>query len=139
MRGVKTDILELFIACKDNYRERDEEFDSAHAKELFNQKILPSIMNKVLQDYHTSPPATRDHKVLVLFSTAISVLKDYILPHLPRILNALFEKTLEMITTTMLDYPEHRIAFFTFIHEANSHCFYALFSIPAHLHTETDY
>ena len=70
---------------------------------------------------------------MVLFSTAISVLKDHISPHIPRILNALFEKTLEMITTNMLDYPEHRIAFFTFIHEANSHCFYALFSIPAHL------
>lgn len=54
-------------------------------------------------------------------------------PEIPRILNAVFEKTLEMITTNMLDYPEHRINFFTFLHEANQHCFYALFSIPAHM------
>ena len=105
MRGVKTDILELFIACLDACREvifficrcllsgicctwlplhdhvfnfpsslslfsnlqRDEEFDSAHAKELFNQNFLPSIMNEVLQDYHASPPAARDHKVRAVF------------------------------------------------------------------------
>ena len=117
MRGVKTDILELFIACLDACREviffnvlyllqmfvewqmmtvgyhfgyirflailissplifpcfslypdqRDEEFDSAHAKELFNQNFLPSIMNEVLQDYHASPPAARDHKVRAMF------------------------------------------------------------------------
>jgi exportin-1 len=132
MRGVKTDILELFTACLEACREREEEFDS-HARELFNSNFMPAILNEVLQDYHSSPPAARDHKVLTLFSTAITVLKDLISPELPRILNAVFEKTLEMITTNMLDYPEHRIHFFTFLHEANQHCFYALFSIPANM------
>jgi exportin-1 len=28
---------------------------------------------------------------------------------------------------------EHRIGFFNFLHEANQHCFYALFSIPPQL------
>ena len=31
----------------------------------------------------------------------------------------------------MLDYPEHRINFFQFLREANEHCFYGLFNIPA--------
>jgi exportin-1 len=132
MRGVKSDVLDLFIACLEACREREEEFD-AHAKELFNANFMPSILNEVLQDYHTSPPAARDHKVLTLFSTAISVLRELVSPELPRILNALFEKTLEMITTNMQDFPEHRLQFFTFLHEANQHCFYALFSIPAQM------
>ena len=132
MRGVKGDILELFIACLEACKDREDEFDT-HAKELFHANFMPSILNEVLQDYHSSPPAARDHKVLTLFSTAISVLRDLISPEIPRILNAVFEKTLEMITTNMLDYPEHRINFFTFLHEANQHCFYALFSIPSNM------
>jgi exportin-1 len=138
MRAVKTDILELLTACLEacNGRE-DDDFDntesSALAKELFNTNFMPSILNEVLQDYHTSPPTARDHHVLSLFSKAISVLKDQVSPEIPRILNAIFEKTLEMITTNMLDYPEHRIGFFMFLQMANAHCFYALFSIPTHL------
>lgn len=132
MRGVKSDILDLFVACLEACKEQEHDFDS-HARELFNANFIPSILTEVLNDYHNSPPNARDHKVLTLFSTAIAVLKEMISPELPRILNALFEKTLEMITTNMLDYPEHRINFFTFLHEANQHCFYALFSIPANM------
>lgn len=139
MRGVKSDILDLFISCLEICLPRDEEFTTAaassegHAKELFNANFMPSILNELLQDYHASPASARDPKVLTFFSTAISVLRDLIAPEIPRILNAIFEKTLEMITTNMLDYPEHRIGFFKFLHEANQYCFYALFSIPSHL------
>jgi hypothetical protein len=66
-------------------------------------------------------------KVLLFFSTAVSVLKDLICNEIPIIMDSLFEKTLEMITINMQDYPEHRIAFFKFLHEANQHCFYGLF------------
>jgi len=131
MRGVKADILDLFTACLEACQESED--CDAQAKELFFANFMPAILREVLQDYHASPPAARDHKVLTLFSTAISVLKDLIAPEIPRILNAVFEKTLEMITTNMLDYPEHRIGFFRFLHEANAHCFYALFSIPPQL------
>ena len=53
-------------------------------------------------------------------------------PEIPTVMDAIFEKTLEMITTNMFDYPEHRIAFFTFLQEPNKNSFYGLFSIPAH-------
>jgi exportin-1 len=68
--------------------------------------------------------------VLVLLSSIISVYKDYISSELPRILDAVFQPTLEMITTNMLDHPEHRIAFFQFLREASNHCFFGLFNIP---------
>jgi exportin-1 len=58
------------------------------------------------------------------------VFKELIAPDLPRILDAIFQPTLEMITTNMLDHPEHRINFFQFLREANEHCFYGLFNIP---------
>mmetsp|Transcript_6605 Transcript_6605/g.11084 ORF Transcript_6605/g.11084 Transcript_6605/m.11084 type:complete len:1124 (+) Transcript_6605:163-3534(+) len=132
MRGVKADILDLFIACVEACADSEENFDN-QAKELFNTNFMPALLTEVLQDYHSSPPVARDHKVLTLFSTAISVLRNLVAPEIPRILNAVFEKTLEMITANMLDYPEHRIAFFRFLHEANQHCFYALFSIPTNL------
>jgi exportin-1 len=50
---------------------------------------------------------------------------------IPHILDSIFQPTLEMITTNMLDHPEHRIGFFKFLRECNENCFYGLFNIPA--------
>lgn len=133
MRGVKSDILELFILCLEACVPREEELFDAQARELFRANFLPALLVELLQDYHASPAAARDPKVLTFFSTAVTVLRDLIAQDIPRILDAIFEKTLEMITTNMLDYPEHRIGFFKFLHEANQYCFYSLFSIPSHL------
>ncbi|RYG67568.1 hypothetical protein EON64_07165, partial [archaeon] len=130
MRGVKSEILELFIACINVSSENVEM--GAKGVEVFAANFMPGITNEVLADYHRSPAPARDAKVLTLFATAVSVLKQLISADIPRIMEAVFEKTLEMITTNMLDYPDHRIAFFHFLREANIHCFYGLFSIPAH-------
>lgn len=124
MRGVKSEILEMFTACLESCKEQQGDV------QIFVTNFLPNILNEVLHDYRSSPPPARDAKVLTLFATAISVCKDLIAAEVPRIMDAVFEKTLEMITTNMQDYPEHRIAFFKFLHEANQHCFYGLFNIP---------
>lgn len=125
MRGVKTEILELFISCLEVCHETEG------GDQIFMTNFMPNIMNEVLTDYRNSPPCARDAKVMSLFSTAVCTLKGLIGNDIPRIMDAVFEKTLEMITTNMLDYPEHRINFFKFLHDANTHCFYGLFSIPA--------
>ncbi len=93
---------------------------------------MPRSTYTLLTDYHTSPPYSRDSKVSSLFSTAVCSLKELISKEIPRIMGALFENTLEMITTNMLDYPEHRINFFTFMVVTNTHCLHGLFSVPAH-------
>ena len=93
------------------------------------QTFLPPLMNEVLSDYASAPPGARDAKVLALFSTAISVLREQLSPNIPRIMEAIFQPTLDMITSNMLDYPEHRINFFKFLRDANANCFYGLFSI----------
>ena len=51
---------------------------------------------------------------------------------IPSIMNNIFETTLELITTNMSDYPDHRTAFFNFLRHANEYCFYGLFAISAH-------
>lgn len=156
MRGAKTEILELFIACLEVCNEAKEltaangnaagisnmssislpamggTSTTSNGPEIFMSSFMPGIMAEILADYRLSPPAARDAKVLSLFATAVSVLKELISPEIPKIMEAIFEKTLEMITTNMLDYPEHRINFFTFLREANKNCFYGLFSIPSH-------
>ena len=48
----------------------------------------------------------------------------------PRVLEAVFEPTLRMITTNFEDFPEHRLAFFKLLKATNTHCFAALFAIP---------
>jgi exportin-1 len=125
MRGVKSEILVLFTS----YIEVCHEFeDERHA---FITSFMPSIVREVLQDFHSSLPAARDAKILTLFSSAIATFKNLMSPEIPLIMDAIFEKTLEMITANMLDFPEHRIGFFKFLHEANQYCFYGLFSITS--------
>lgn len=57
-------------------------------------------------------------------------LKSNILGDVPRIMESIFECTLQMITVNFEDFPEHRIRFFEFIRAVDSHCFQALFNIP---------
>jgi exportin-1 len=127
MRSVKTEILELMSTFLEVSKE------APGGPQTFAGTFMTPLMNEVLPDYRASPPASRDAKVLTLFATAISTLRDLISAEVPRIMEAVFEPTLEMITTNMLDHPEHRIGFFHFLREANEFCFYGLFSIaPQH-------
>lgn len=92
--------------------------------------FLPGILSEILTDYKTSPTSARDSKILFLLSTAIKTFRD--IPELsshsiPQIMNAIFESTLELITTNMSDHPDHRIGFFAFLRNANNYCFHGLF------------
>ena len=122
MRGVKSEVLELLTAFVGGAA------DVEGGEAVVMQSFMPLVLREVLEDYGASPPAARDAKVLLFFSTAATALRDLFTPLVPGILDAIFEPTLSMITTNMLDFPEHRTAFFRFIHEANQHCFAGLFS-----------
>lgn len=126
MRVVKTDILELVTAFL------EASHDLEGGANIICMTFLPSLKANILTDYKTSPPAARDAKVLKLFATAVSTLKDVLTPEIPVIMESIFEPTLELITKNMMDHPEHRTEFFHFLHVANEFCFYGLFSIPPH-------
>ena len=95
MRVVKSEILELMTTFIEVSR------DIVGGPQACMQTFLPPLMIDVLTDYRSSPPAARDAKVLSLFSTAVTVLREHISPEIPRIMEAIFEPTLEMITSNM--------------------------------------
>lgn len=133
MRQLKSEILELLIAFFESF-EAGKDMSSQGKKDFAPATIMntfmPPIMDEVLSDYKNCQSCARDSKVLTLFATAITTFKEHLTPDVPRIMGAVFESTLEVITSNMLDHPEHRSRFFRFLQSANEHCFYGLFSIP---------
>jgi exportin-1 len=125
MRGVKSEILDLMTVFLES------SIDLENGAEVILSTFMPRLMFEVLSDYSKSVPSARDARVLSLFATAISTLRQQISSEIPRIMESIFEPTLEMITKNMMDYPDHRTAFFRFLREANEHCFYGLFNIPS--------
>lgn len=79
------------------------------------QGFIPQILDPILGDYQRNIPTSRDPEVLTLFTTVVEKLKSNILNDVPRIMEGLFECTLQMITANFEDYPEHRLRFFEFI------------------------
>lgn len=49
---------------------------------------------------------------------------------IPGIFDAVFQCTLEMISENFEDHPEHRIHFFTMLHQVIKHCFPAVLALP---------
>ena len=49
---------------------------------------------------------------------------------IPKIFDAVFECTLDMINKDFEEHPEHRTNFFTLLQAVNAHCFPAFLSIP---------
>lgn len=126
MRGAKSEVLDLLTAFVSGAADID-----GGGEQIAMNNFVPPIMQEILDDYRSSPPAARDAKVLSFVASAAAALKDLMTPLVPSILDAIFEPTLSMITTNMLDYPEHRVCFFRFLREANQHCFPGLF-VPVH-------
>lgn len=79
------------------------------------QKFVPPLLEAVLGDYKTNIPDARDPEVLSLMVVLTNKMKNIITPEVPKILEAVFECTLGMITKNFEDYPEHRINFFRYV------------------------
>uniref|UniRef100_A0A7S0M413 Exportin-1 n=1 Tax=Cryptomonas curvata TaxID=233186 RepID=A0A7S0M413_9CRYP len=121
MRAVKRETLRLIETTVD----RSE--DMPRLVEHF----VPPLVDYVLADYQSNHPDTRDPEVLSLFAAVVGKAGDLITAQVPRVLGAVFDCTLAMITQNMEDYPEHRINFFQLLKEINHACFRAFFMIPA--------
>lgn len=52
-------------------------------------------------------------------------------PQVPKIFDAVFECTLNMINKDFEEFPEHRTNFFSMLQSVNQHCFGAFVAIPA--------
>ncbi|KAH8852192.1 Exportin-1 [Schistosoma japonicum] len=93
------------------------------------ENIVPPLLDAVADDYQKNLPAAREAEVLSLMATLVNRLEDHILPALPRVLDAVFQSTLEMIDKDLEEFPEHRTNFFTLLQAVNAHCFSALLSL----------
>ena len=109
MRSAKKEVLRLLIVFIE--RSGPPEADP----QAVAQGFIPPVLDPILGDYQRNIPNARDPEVLSLFSTVVEKLKSHILGDVPRIMEAIFECTLQMITVNFEDYPEHRIRFFEFI------------------------
>ena len=125
MRSAKKEVLRLLIVFIESSGPPEAE------PRAVAQGFIPPVLDPILGDYKRNIAGARDPEVLKLFAVVVSKLKTNVLDDVARIMDAIFEVTLEMITKNFEDYPEHRIRFFEFLRAVNLHCFPALFSIPA--------
>jgi len=89
------------------------------------------MLEAVLADYQRcSVPSAREPEVLSVMATVVNKLKSYITIQIPKIFDAVFECTLDMINKDFEEHPEHRTNFFTLLQAVNAHCFPAFLSIP---------
>jgi hypothetical protein len=71
----------------------------------------------------------REAEVLSMFAMIINKLKGGMAQHVPAIFKATFECTLNMIKGNYVDYPEHRLQFFSLLQAITNHCFPCLQSM----------
>eukprot|EP00752_Nemacystus_decipiens_P006845 g6147.t1 len=124
MRGAKKEVLRLLTTFIEKAGPPEA------PKQEIAQNFLPPMLDPILGDYHRNIAGARDPEVLSLFATAIEKLGESVQQYVPRIMEAVFECTLLMITRNFEDFPEHRLKFFRFLKAVNTHCFGTLFEIP---------
>jgi exportin-1 len=113
MRSAKKEVLRLLITFIDKSGPPEAE-PMAVAK-----GFIPPVLDPILGDYRRNIAGARDPEVLSLFATVVEKLKMNVVDEVPRIMEAVFECTLDMITKNFEDYPEHRIRFFEFLKVCN--------------------
>jgi exportin-1 len=94
------------------YRYASERCEDPH---LVAQQLVPAMMDPVLGDYARNVPDARDAEVLSLFAAIINKVEGAMMEEVPKIFEAVFECTLQMITVNFEDYPDHRLKFFSLV------------------------
>jgi len=116
MRAVKKETLRLL----------DTFIDKSEDSGLVLTKFVPPLLDPILGDYVRSIPGARDPEVLSLFTSLINKLQSAMTQEVPRVFEAVFKCTLDMITKNFEDFPEHRSNLFNLLRAINHHCFPAL-------------
>ncbi|XP_018302324.1 exportin-1 isoform X3 [Mycetomoellerius zeteki] len=95
------------------------------------ENFIPPLLDAVLLDYQkTNVHCAREPEVLSAMATIVNKLEAHITSEVPKIFDAVFECTLEMINKDFEEFPEHRTNFFLLLQAVNIHCFPAFLSIP---------
>eukprot|EP00954_Amorphochlora_amoebiformis_P013838 1085977-Amorphochlora_amoeboformis.AAC.1 len=121
MRAVKKETLKLIRTFVANSKK--------HQHEMIFTKLLPALLDPVLEDYKRNVPQARDAEVLLLIATLVRNLGTGMSTIIPRILDATFSCTLEMIKSNFQEYPDVRRNFFDMIRAINLKCFPSLLAL----------
>ncbi|GMN44193.1 hypothetical protein TIFTF001_013376 [Ficus carica] len=128
----KTSYVKLLRSVKRETLKLIETFlDKAEDQPQIGKQFVPPMMDPVLGDYARNLPDARESEVLSLFATIINKYKGAMIDDVPRIFEAVFQCTLEMITKNFEDYPEHRLKFFSLLRAIATHCFPALIRLSS--------
>ncbi|XP_040931122.1 protein EXPORTIN 1A isoform X2 [Gossypium hirsutum] len=128
----KTSYVKLLRSVKRETLKLIETFlDKAEDQPQIGKQFVPPMMDPVLGDYARNLPDARESEVLSLFATIINKYKAAMIDDVPRIFEAVFQCTLEMITKNFEDYPEHRLKFFSLLRAIATHCFPALIQLSS--------
>jgi len=121
MRVIKRETLKLISAW----------IERSAAHQMVLENFIPPLLDAVLLDYrNTAVPSAREPEVLSTIATIVDKLQSHITPMIAKILDAVFQCTLEMINKDFEEYPEHRTNFYLMVQTVNTHCFNALVAIP---------
>merc|ERR1719271_1916141 len=100
MRSVKKETLRLL----------DTFIDKSEDNELVLTKFVPPLLDPILGDYVRSIPEARD-----LFTCLINKLQSLMTAQVPRVFEAVFKCTLDMITKNFQAFPEPRANLFNLL------------------------
>merc|ERR1712018_280060 len=121
MRVVKKETLKL-ISC---WVERSNDAN------MVLEDFIPPLLDAVLLDYQRcAVPSAREPEVLSVMASIVNKLKGTIIPQIPKIFDAVFECTLDMINKDFEEFPEHRTNFFLLLQAVNLYCFNSFLTIP---------
>ncbi|KAK3239812.1 Exportin-1, partial [Cymbomonas tetramitiformis] len=119
MRSVKRECLKLI-----------ETFvDKTDDPKLLATQLVPSMLDPILGDYQRNVADARDAEVLSLFTAIFNKVGAALTDAVPRVFEACFQCTLQMITQNFEDYPEHRPKFFALLRAVTNNCFQALLTL----------
>jgi len=120
MRTVKKETLKLISAW----------VQKSTDPKLVCDSFVPPLLDAMLGDYNRNHPNARDSEVLSTMTVFINKLESHITGEVPKIFDAVFECTLDMIKANFEDFPEFRTNFYLLLEAINQHCFAALLQIP---------
>ncbi len=121
MRAVKKEVLKLIQTFVKKSKQ-------AQFQMIF-QKLLPKLIDPVLDDYKRGVPQARDGEVLMLIAELVRRLGPMMRPVLGRVFDATFASTLAMIRVDFVKFPDVRRSFFNMIRAINQRCFPTLMAL----------
>lgn len=89
------------------------------------ENFIPPLLDAVLLDYQkTNVHCAREPEVLSAMATIVNKLEAHITSEVPKIFDAVFECTLEMINKDFEEFPEHRTNFFLLLQVIKDRIYY---------------